>query len=270
MIWIFLIVLAVLCALYVLSTMCRRGKKRMGALAGWGYAHRGLHGNGIPENSMAAFRKALASGYGIELDVHLLADGELAVIHDASLKRTAGADVIIEDLTLAQLADYRLEGTDEAIPAFREVLELFGDKAPLIVELKPNRGNHAELAKAACELLDKYNCQFCIESFDPRCIGWLKKHRPQVIRGQLAQNFLHIGKSNLPWIVRFAVTHQIENFLIRPDFVAYKFAHRKQLGNFLARKLWGAQGVTWTITSQKDYDTAVTEGWIPIFEGFEP
>ena len=57
---------------------------------------------------------------------------------------------------------------------------------------------------------------------------------------------------------------------MRPDFVAYKFADRKRLSNFLVRKLWGAQGVTWTITSQTDYDTAVAEGWLPIFEGFEP
>jgi len=270
MIWIFLILLVALFLLYVLSTLCRRGQKKMKDLRRWGYAHRGLHGKGVPENSMAAFRKALDGGYGIELDVHLLADGELAVIHDASLKRTAGADVTVEDLTLEQLSQYRLEGTEETIPSFREVLALFDGKAPLIVELKPNRGNCARLAKATCELLDQFSCQYCIESFDPRCLLWLKKHRPDVIRGQLTESFLRNPKSPLPWILKLVLTHQMENFLVRPDFVAYKFADRKRLSNFLVRKLWGAQGVTWTITSQADYDTAVAEGWIPIFEGFEP
>lgn len=270
MIWIVLTVLAALTILYVLSTLCRRGSKKMQALAGCGYAHRGLHGNGIPENSMAAFRKALEKGYGVELDIHLTADGEPVVIHDASLKRTAGADVIVEDLTLAQLADYRLEGTDEAIPTFRQVLELFGEKAPLIVELKPHGGNHARLTKAACDLLDQYPCHFCLESFDPRCIAWLKKHRPDLLRGQLTESFLRNPRSPLPWILKLVLTHQMENFLVRPDFVAYRFADRKRLSNFLVRRLWGAQGVTWTITSQADYDKAVAEGWIPIFEGFEP
>ena len=48
------------------------------ALQGWAYAHRGLHSEGVPENSMAAFKAALDHGYGIELDVHLL---ELMLIY---------------------------------------------------------------------------------------------------------------------------------------------------------------------------------------------
>ena len=60
------------------------------------YAHRGLHAKPtIPENSMAAFARAVEAGYGIELDLHLTRDGKLAVIHDASLKRTCGVDLKI-------------------------------------------------------------------------------------------------------------------------------------------------------------------------------
>lgn len=265
-----IIVLVALFVLYVLALRCRRGHKQLAALRGWGYAHRGLHGNGVPENSMQAFRLALEGGYGIELDVHLMADGNLAVIHDPSLKRTAGADVKIEDLTLADLADYRLEGTDERIPLFKDVLALFDGKAPLIVELKAEQGNHAALAEAVCRMLDGYKGDYCLESFDPRVIYWLRKNRPDLCRGQLAENFLINPKSKLAWYLKFALTHQLENFLVVPDFVSYKFADRKILGIWLVRKLWGVQGVTWTITSKADYDTAVAEGWIPIFEGFRP
>ena len=105
-----LIILILAAALYALSTMCRKGHQGLEALRGWAYAHRGLHGNGVPENSMAAFRAALDSGYGIELDVHLMKDGKLAVIHDASLKRTAGTDVKIEELT--EEADRFLKQTE--------------------------------------------------------------------------------------------------------------------------------------------------------------
>lgn len=264
------ILLLVAAALFVLATMCRRGHKGLETLQGWKYAHRGLHGNGIPENSMAAFRAALEGGYGIELDVHLMKDGKLAVIHDASLKRTAGADVKIEDLTAEELSNYPLEGTDEVIPLFSQVLELFAGKAPLIIELKAEKGNHAALTQAVCDLMDTYKGPYCMESFDPRCVAWLTKNRPDIVRGQLTENFVINKRSPLPMVLKFILTHQLENFLIRPDFVAYKFADRKTLSNFLARKVWGAQGVTWTVTSQQDLDTAVAEGWLPIFEGFCP
>ena len=265
-----LIILAAVAAAYILMTMCRKGHKGLEALQGFYYAHRGLHGNGIPENSMAAFRASLAGGYGIELDVHLMKDGKLAVIHDASLKRTAGADVVIEDLTQADLPNYPLEGTQETIPLFSQVLELYNGRAPIIVELKVEGGNYAALAKAVCDLLDGYKGAYCLESFDPRCIAWLAKNRPDMIRGQLTRNFVSCNESPLPMVVKFILTHQLENFVTRPDFIAYKFDDRKTLGNFLARKVWGAQGVTWTITSQENLDTAVKEGWLPIFEGFRP
>ena len=262
-----IILLVLLAALYLLSLRCRRGHKGLAALQGWKYAHRGLHDATRPENSMAAFRAALENGFGIELDIHLLKDGNLAVMHDSSLRRTAGAEVNIEDLTTEDLSRYQLLGIDETIPTFSQVLELFDGKAPMIVELKSANGNYAALAEAACRMLDNYNGPYCIESFDPRCIYWLKKHRPDIIRGQLAENFLTI-KSSVPWILRFLLTYQLLNFLTVPDFAAYKFADRKNLSNFLARKLWGVQGVCWTLRSPEDLETAMEESYLPIFEGF--
>lgn len=265
---IILAVIAALLVLYALSVMGRKGHPGLEALRGWSYAHRGLHKAGVPENSMAAFRAALEKGYGIELDIHLLRDGNLAVIHDHPLVRTTGAEGVIEDLTTQQLTDYKLEGTEETIPTFRQVLDLFNGKAPIIVELKA-KGNHKELVDAAVKMLADYEGAYCIESFDPRCIYYLKKQYPHIIRGQLTENFLK-GKGNLPWYLKLMLTLQLENFLIRPDFVAYKFADRKNLGNFLARKLWGVQGVTWTVKNLQDHKTAQAEGWIPIFEDYEP
>ena len=264
-----LIAIILLCVLLVLAMVGRTGHKGLHELRGWGYAHRGLHGNGVPENSMPAFRKALDGGYGIEFDVHLMKDGTLAVIHDSSLKRTAGADVLIEDLTLADLENYSLEGTDEKIPLFSEVLDLYAGKAPLIIELKAH-GNHAALTEAVCDAMKDYSGVYCMESFDPRVVQWLCKNRPDIIRGQLAENFLKAKQNPLNIVFKFLLTNHLMDFLTRPDFIAYKFADRNTLGTKICRKLWKLQGVTWTIRSQEDYDTAVKEGWIPIFEYFTP
>lgn len=263
------IVILLLILLYVLILMGRTGHKDLPALRGWYYAHRGLHSPGVPENSMAAFRAAKTGGYGIELDVHLMKDGNLAVIHDHSLLRTAGVDVQIEALSTKDLDEYRLEGTEEKIPLLSELLELYNGEAPLIVELKPTTKNHAALCKAACDMLAEYKGAYCIESFDPRCIAWLRKNRKEIIRGQLTENFFR-SNSKLPAVLKFLMKYNFFNVATKPDFIAYRFSDRKNFSNFLCRKLWGIQGVTWTIRNKDDFDTAIAEDWIPIFENFEP
>ena len=262
--------LLVLTAVYLFVLAGRTGHRGLKALQGWSYAHRGLHGNGIPENSMAAFRAALEHGFGIEFDLHLLKDGNLAVIHDSKLKRTTGVEGRIEDLTTEDLKNYHLEGTEETIPTFRELLDLYAGKAPLIVELKPVGNNHRALCKAACDMLESYEGPYCMESFDPRCVMWLKRNRPKIIRGQLAEDFVKSDKKH-PWILRFWLKHMLLNGFTVPDFVAYKYADRKRSPSvWLCRKLYGAQGVSWTIQSQEEFGIAVKEGWLPIFEGFRP
>ena len=260
---------AAACGAYLFMVKGRSGHPGLKQLQKFSYAHRGLHGNGIPENSMAAFRAALEKGYGIELDIHLMADGELAVIHDTSLKRTAGVDVKITDLTTADLENYRLEGTEEKIPLFSQVLELYAGKAPLIIELKAD-GNHRALVEAACRAMEGYTGAYCMESFDPRCILELKKNHPQVIRGQLSENFLRSDVKLNP-ALKFAMTHNLLNFVTKPDFVAYDFGTRKTTpSNFICRRIWDMQGVTWTLRNTDDHDQALKEDWLPIFEHYEP
>ena len=174
-----------------------------------------------------------------------------------------------EDLTVEDLADYRLEGTDEKIPLLTQVLNMFQGTAPVIVELKSYRGNCNKLCDAACAVLKEYDGSYCVESFDPRCVVWLRNAHNDVIRGQLTENFF-LSKSRISNFLKFTMQHQILNVLTKPDFVAYRFEDRHTISNFIARKIWGIQGVAWTIRTQEDLDTAVREGWIPIFENFRP
>ncbi len=265
-----LILLAIMLLVFLLAPMGRRNHPGLAGLRGWSYAHRGLHDAAKPENSMAAFRAALDRGYGIELDVHLLKDGNLAVIHDSLLKRTTGREGRIEDLTTEELSQYPLEGTAETIPTFRQVLDLYAGKAPLIIELKPVDNNHDALTRTACAMMADYQGAWCMESFDPRCVYWLKKHRPHIIRGQLTEDYF-ATRGPLPAVLKFLLTHNLLNFLILPDFVAYNFPHRKHTPtNAVWKKLWGIQGVSWTLKTREQYNEAVAEGMLPIFENFIP
>ena len=109
-----LYILLLLCALYILALQGRRNHPLWSCFRAQRFAHRGYHDKPqIPENSLPAFRRAIAHGWGAELDVHLLKDGTLAVFHDSSLSRCTGAQGMIEDLTLPELKALRLEGTQE-------------------------------------------------------------------------------------------------------------------------------------------------------------
>ncbi len=196
-------------------------------------------------------------------------DGNLAVIHDASLLRVAGADVKIEDLNADELQSYRLGDTDERIPLFQEVLDLFDGKVPMVVELKSERNNYAALCEATLALLDGYGGLFCMESFDPRAVRWLRKNRPDICRGQLSENWF-ASKVKLPWLLKLAMTFHLSNVFTRPDFIAYRYDHRKTFGTDICRRLLGLQGVSWTVKNQAEFDIAVREGWMPIFEDFMP
>jgi glycerophosphoryl diester phosphodiesterase len=268
-----LLILVVLLELLTLAMRCRRGHPDWTYLRLWRYAHRGYHDKPqIPENSLPAFRRAAENRFGAELDVHLMRDGRLAVIHDSSLQRTAGADVLVEDLTAEELKGYRLEGTEETIPLLEEVLPLFVGRGALIVELKAARGNHDALAEATVALLDRYAVRYCIESFDPRCLRWLRRHRPEIVRGQLSEQFLrHNGDgAGQKRSTLFLLSHLLLNFMGQPDFIAYRFSDRDSLCLRWCRRFYRVQEAVWTIRSRAEMQAAEEDGALVIFETFDP
>ena len=259
--------------LYGLLIKPRRNHPGWDALYGVRYAHRGLHDIqlGVPENSLAAFRRAVEHGFGAELDVHLMADGELAVVHDSSLMRVCGRQAYIEDLTAADLPDCALMGTEETVPLFRDVLALFECRTPLIIELKVERGNAAALTDAVMAELEGWNGTYCIESFHPGVLLRLKQKYPEVIRGQLSENFLRDRDlTNLSLPLRVVLTNLLTSSVTGPDFIAYKWQDRGNPTLRLMKKIYGVHEASWTVKSRETMEAVEKDGAIPIFEGFIP
>ena len=239
-------------------------------LTGWDYAHRGLYDNehGIPENSMAAFRRAVDKGYGIELDVHLTADNQLVVFHDDTLTRMCGMNKKISSFLYSDLMQLRLLGTEEGIPLFKDVLELIDGKVPLIIELKVDGSNQNLLCPLVWQLLSRCKGDYCIESFHPFVLQWFKRHEPQVVRGQLSCNFF---KENPHCdIVLFLMSNLMTNFFTHPDFIAYKYLDLDNPAVIYNRKLFHIMTVVWTIPGKPTYDRFKNKVDVMIFEGFEP
>ena len=266
------VILSILIVAFLVYICCLNGRKGMHdleKLKRFDFAHRGLHNSERAENSLSAFKAAKEKGYGVELDVHILSDGTLAVFHDKLLERVTGKEGKIGDLNSRDLGNYNLLGSSETIPTFDEVLNLFDNQVPLIVELKNDEGKCAELCEKVCKRLDNYKAPYCIESFDPRCIMWFKKNRPDIIRGQLVQNFLK-NTSAMGKVLDLILTSLFANILTKPDFIAVKFSDRKDFPIFIATKLWKIQKAFWTITDINSQKQTKSENAISIFEKFIP
>jgi len=253
--------------------MLKPGKprlERMKAFERQPIAHRGLHdaGAGIPENSLPAFRRAAEQGYGIEMDVQMTADGKLVVFHDRTLERMCGADLVLTKLTYEELQNYRLGGTQEKIPLFDEVLREVDGRVPLVIEMKPD-GPCIKATAKMCKRMEAYRGLYCMESFHPFCVWWVKRHYPQMLRGQLSMNFF-VEESKKPFYQKLVMTSLMANCLARPDFIAYKHTQKNQFSYWLCRKLFPVENAAWTIKSQEQMDRARDTFQMMIFDEFIP
>ena len=231
------------------------------------FAHRGLHGKELPENSLGAFRLAVEHRKGIELDVQLSSDGIPMVFHDESLLRVCGRNEKLCELTAAELSGIALCGNDKyTVPTLKQVLELVDGRVPLLIELKT--GN-AELCPVVAEMLDGYGGSFCIESFDPRLLAWMKKYRPQYARGQLVGRSVK-EKHTESLVQNFILVSLISHLLSRPDFVAADVNMKGNLSFFLCRKLFGIPVYGWTVRDGETYKACKKKGMNTIFENFIP
>lgn len=234
------------------------------------YAHRGLHDleKGVPENSMKAFRLAEQAGFGMELDLQLTKDKQVVVHHDPHLKRSCGSDRVIAGMTYEELRGYRLFGTEEPVPLFRDVLAVLKGSTPLIIELK-GYNDPEELCELTMKELSGYRGLYCVESFDPRIVRWFRKNRPDIVRGQLMGRFRK-GDDGLSGFEAFCGRNLLTNWYTRPHFEAYHLLTRDIPAMWAAKILFGMQEVSWTIRSQEEYDRAKALDSLVIFEHILP
>lgn len=267
---ILVILLLIVFALYLLAIKPRTGMRPdVKPLLGWFYAHRGLHDNesDAPENSMAAFRKAIASGYGMEMDVQLTKDRIPVVFHDETLKRVCGVDGKVRDYTYEELQQFSICNSSEKIPKFVDFLQLVDGQVPLIVEIKIHEKADA-VCSAADALLREYKGVYCVESFHPYAVKWYKEHRPEVIRGQLSSNFNKPDRK--ADFSEKLVQYLITNILCRPDFIAYDHRFKENISRVICKALYHPLNVAWTVKSQAELDASRKDYDLFIFEGFLP
>lgn len=231
------------------------------------YAHRGLWGPTAPENTLPAFEAAVQAGYGIELDVQLTKDHEVAVFHDNDLYRCCGIHADIHQITLQDAQQYKVCGSSQSIPSLSDVLQCIDGQVPVILEIKTCRDIYLLCQKTA-DLLEKYHGAFCIESFNPMAVRWFRIHRPGWIRGQLV--FSIYGKKYAKKPAYFLLASLLQNVLGRPDFLACDVEADRGISISIVKHLFHPWTMGWTVRSQQDYARCSGQFDLIIFESFLP
>lgn len=174
-------------------------------------AHRGASAQ-APENTMEAFRLAVEAGAdAIELDVHLTADGQLAVIHDETLDRTTDRTGSVASLSMDDIREADAGATfsrpDDAglpfaekgirVPTLPEVLAWLPDGLGLVIEIKPRAAADAvvEALKGHAVLGDG---RLAVISFDEGAIERVHELNPEIRTGYLLVPTQAIGPA-LAW-----------------------------------------------------------------------
>ena len=267
-----LVIVASLFLLYLFLTAPRLigSRKRMKPFWGRAIAHRGLHGGSMPENSLVAFRLASERGYGAELDVRLTRDGQLIVLHDASLLRMCGIDRPVADMTAEEISAFPLQGSNERIPYLSQVLDALARPVPLIVELKSSGNSWRRLPALVLEEMKRYGGPWCVESFDPRMLVWFRLHTPRLPRGQLAYDPARAPDDSRRGVPAWCGARLLFNWLSRPDFIAYRHDTAGNLSLELIRHVFHPVTAAWTVKTPAEFERLRTQYDILIFEGFSP
>ena len=156
-------------------------------------AHRGTS-EAYTENGLMAFQYVLDNGItGFETDFHLTADGVVVVMHDNDIKRTTTGEGIVEQMTLAQIKQYKLKNSDETVPTADELFALFDDRKDFYIELemKPHYGEYYG-PRRMDEFLDKLYASakahlgggtYVFTGFDIPVLMRMKERHPDALTG---------------------------------------------------------------------------------------
>ncbi|MEO1911849.1 MAG: glycerophosphodiester phosphodiesterase family protein [Paracoccus sp. (in: a-proteobacteria)] len=236
-------------------------------------AHRGLHGDGVPENSLAAARAAIEAGYGIELDIQPAADGTPMVFHDYDLTRLTGQSGLVSQTSVDTLQGHRLLGSAEQVPTLAQFLELVAGQVPLLIEIKDQDGtlgpDIGDLHLRVADALEGYDGPVAMMSFNPHQVAAFHDAAPDIPVGLTTCDF---SEEHWPAIFpeRRAELAGITDFdRCGASFISHAIG---DLGDARVDAL-AAQGVPilcWTVRSAEQEQAARRIAGNITFEGYTP
>ncbi len=221
-------------------------------------AHRGLHGKGAVENSIAAAAAAIAKGYAIECDVQCTKDGKPVVFHDFVLDRLTEASGDVAAFTAAELTRTSYRNGCGTIPALSEFLAAIGGRAPVLVEIKSRFDADARLVGPVAEVAAAYAGPLALQSFHPQVLAECRRRRVPRLLGMIVS--AEDRQSPLASPARIEPS--------AADFLAWRAEDLPHVAP-LARR-FRMPILAWTVRDEAARTAALRWADQIIFEGFEP
>lgn len=225
-------------------------------------AHRGAMGY-APENTLAAFRKAIELGSdALELDLRQTKDGIPVALHDASVNRTTNSKGNILNFEFQQLKEldagswFSSDFKDEKIPSLQEVIELLNDTLLLIIEFKGGNDTYPDIEENVVSIVrkNKIESQTILKAFDPNVLKRLREIAPEI-------PLLYVYTFRIPWLGLIIDTGITFGSIFNID-VEYIQPHRFFLSQTFVKKAQqhGFKVVAWGVNSTGAIEEAVEFG----------
>jgi len=236
-------------------------------------AHRGLHDetHGVIENTAGAVRAAIASGYGIEVDLQISADGEAMVHHDAELGRLTDGKGRLDALPAAELKRVPFRDGTERMLTLGELCDLVAGRATLLLELKSRFDGDDRLPARVAAVLAGNAGPVAPMSFDPLQLKVLRQKAPRLPRGIVAAKYRpHPYWDQMrPWL-RYGMGSLLPALTAHPHFVAYAVDNLPTLAATFARHILCLPLLTWVVRTEAERQRVERFADQVIFEGFRP
>lgn len=238
-------------------------------------AHRGFHDvkRGRPENSLAAFRAAVKSGYGIELDIQLSRDKQAMVIHDYDLGRLTAHKGPVRQRSAADLCTMTLLGSSETIPTLGQVLATVAAQTPVLIEIKDQDGamgaNTGDIERAIANAVRGYTGPLAVMSFNTHSVDLMARFAPGLARG-LTTGALRSSKWQLiPAATRDRMRPIPDYDAVGASFISHQITDlkRPRVAELKAR---GATILCWTVKGKTTERTVRQIAHNITFEGYRP
>ena len=237
-------------------------------------AHRGLHdlARGIIENTAEAVRAAVARGYGVEVDLHISADGEAMVHHDAELGRVTEGEGRLDTYNVSELKRVRFRCGGDPMMTLGDLCDLVAGRATLLIELRSRFDDDPRLPDRVSAVLGSYPGPVAVMSFDPIQLAELRRKAPHLPRGIVAAKYRrpHPYWDLMPRRLRYNMHTLLPAVQVGVDFVAYSVREMPAFAPLFARHVIGLPLLTWTVITESERARAARYADQMIFEGFLP